>query len=244
MYIGNIYTADHDNNVIRKVTVSTGIITTIAGTGNSGYSGDGGAATSATLGGPFGIAVDSSGNVYYVAQDSNAGAIRKIASTNIKSAVAGGYGWGYSGTDIDATSAYLCNPVDVAVDLSNGNIYLTEHNCHLARKIDVSTGVMSTISGTDLYYPRGIAVDTSSNVYISDCYHHRIRKYTASTGAVTTIAGTGSNSYSGDNEDATSSTFSYPVGVTVDSSGKIYFFYSNKIELFFFLQLRQCVRRR
>ena len=123
--IGNVYISDLVNQRIRKFTSSTGVISTIAGTGSADYSGDNGAATSAALANPYGIALDSSENVYYVAQSDIAGAIRKIdISTNIITTVAGGYGWGYSGDNVAASSAPLCNPVGIAVDVSGISIFI------------------------------------------------------------------------------------------------------------------------
>ena len=190
-----MYIADTYNHRIRKLTISTGIITTIAGTGTSSYSGDNGFATSAALNYPHGVAVDSSGRTHivllsgflnvlllgnvYIA-DYNNNRIRKVTiSTGIITTIAGGSSitsGSYSGDNGPATSAKL-------------------------------------------NYPYGVVLDTAGNVYIADSWNHRIRKVTISTGIITTFAGTGTTSYSGDNVAATSATLYYPAGVALDSAG-------------------------
>ena len=231
---GNVYIADQDNYRIRKVTASTGIISTIAGNGTYGYSGDGGAATSAELKVPSGVAVDSSGNVYIA--DSYNFRIRKVtASTGIISTIAGNGTGGYSGDGGAATSAEV-EPVGVAVD-SSGNVYIVDQFNQRIRKVTASTGIISTIAGNgtrgysgdggaatsaELNYPSGVGIDSSGNVYIADTQNDRIRKVTASTGIISTLAGNGTAGNSGDGGAATSGELNYPSGVGVDSSGNVY----------------------
>ena len=232
---GNLYIVDADNNRIRKVTASSGIITTVAGNGTAGYSGDGGAATSAELDTPFGVAVDASGNIYIV--DVNNDRIRKVtASTGIITTVAGNGTWGYSGDGGAATSAELFSPLGVAVDAS-GNIYIADSGNNRIRKVTASTGIITTVAGNgtggysgdsgvatsaELNSPFGVAVDASGNIYIVDSGNNRIRKMTASTGIITTVAGNGTGGYSGDSGVATSAELNSPYGVAVDASGNIY----------------------
>ena len=232
---GNIYIADASNNVIRKVTASTGIITTVAGDGTAGYSGDGGAATSAKLNFPFGLAVDSSGNIYIA--DANNQAIRRVtASTGIITTFAGTGSAGYTGDGGQATSAEIDEPLRVAVD-STGNIYFSDPNHNVIRKVTVSTGVITTVAGNgtvgytgdgglatsaEINNPYGVAVDGSGNIYIADRANSVIRKVTASTGIITTVAGNGTQGYSGDGGPATSAAIYGPPGVAADSAGNIY----------------------
>jgi N-acetylneuraminic acid mutarotase len=232
---GNFYIVDADNNRIRKVTASTGIITTVAGNGTAGYSGDGGAATSAELDTPFGVAVDASGNLYIV--DVNNDRIRKVtASTGIITTVAGNGTWGYSGDGGAATSAELFSPFGVAVDAS-GNLYIADSGNNLIRKVTASTGIITTVAGNgtggysgdsgaatgaELNSPFGVAVDASGNIYIVDSGNNRIRKVTASTGIITTVAGNGTAGYSGDSGAGTSAELNSPFGVAVDASGNLY----------------------
>ncbi len=191
-----MYIADQYNNRVRKVTVSTGIITTVAGSSTSGsYSGDNGPATSATLKYPYGVALDSAGNVY-IADTSNH-RIRKVTvSTGIIITVAGNGGTGsYSGDSGPATSATLNFPPGVTVDSAGNETYL--YFCmHLLLRLSLG------------------------NVYIADGGNQRIRKVAISAGIITTFAGTGTNTYSGDGGAATAATLNYPRGVIIDTSGR------------------------
>ena len=232
---GNVYIADQNSQRIREAAVSTGIINTIAGNGTAGYSGDSGAATSAKLHTPYGVAVDSSGNIY-IADTANNRVREVTASTGVISTIAGTGTAGYSGDGGAATSAKLHGPQSVAIDVS-GNVYISDTGNNRIRKVTVSTGVISTVAGTGtggfsgdggaatsakLDGPWGIAVDSSSNVYIADIYNSRIRKVTASTGIISTIAGNGTQGSSGDGGAATSAELYSASGVAVDSSGNVY----------------------
>ncbi|MEK3910225.1 InlB B-repeat-containing protein [Paenibacillus sp. FSL H7-0331] len=230
---GNIYIADTNNHRIRKVDPS-GTITTIAGTGAAGYSGDNGAAVSAQLDSPGGIAVDSSGNVYIADTENNR--IRKVDPSGRIDSIAGNGTPGYGGDNGGATSAQLSLPVGIAV-YGSGNVYIADSYNHSIRKVDAS-GQISTIAGSGypgysgdngpatsarLTFPRGVAVDGSGNVYIADSDNNRIRKVDAS-GKITTIAGTGTSGYNwnGKKMDAKSADLKGPSDVAVDSSGNVY----------------------
>jgi sugar lactone lactonase YvrE len=231
--VGNIYFAD--NQRIRKVTASTGIITTVAGSGVQGYSGDGGPALSAKLNWPWAVAVDAAGNIYFTDTDNQR--IRKVAvSTGIITTVAGTGTAGYSDDGGPATGAQLNSPFGIAVDAA-GNIYFADHFNNRIRKVTASTGDISTVAGSgtqgfsgdgatatsaEIYYPTSVAVDTVGNLYIADDVNDRIRKVTASTGIIQTLAGTGSTGYSGDGGPATSGELFWPYGVAVDTAGNIY----------------------
>jgi hypothetical protein len=170
------------------VAVSTGIITTVAGTGTQGYSGDGGPATSAELNSPFGIAVDAAGNIYFADYFNNR--VRKVtASTGDISTVAGNGTQGFSGDSATATSAEMHYPTSVAVD-TVGNIYIADDVNDRIRKVMASTGIIQTVAGTgstgysgdggpatsgELFWPYGVAVDTAGNIYIADKDNNRIR---------------------------------------------------------------------
>ena len=232
---GNIYIGDLGNNRIRKVTVSTGDISTVAGDGTGGYSGDGGPATKAELSSPEGVAVDHAGNIY-IADHTNS-RIRKVTvSTGIITTVAGDGTTGYSGDGGLATKAELCAPEDVTVD-SAGNIYIADSCNNRIRKVTVSTGIITTVAGdgkggysgdggqatsAELSDPIGVGLDTANNIYIGDFSNNRIRKVTVSTGIITTVAGDGKGGYSGDGGPATSAELDFPGGVEVDPAGNIY----------------------
>jgi len=228
---GNVYIADTQNSVIRKVD-STGKITTIAGNGTLGYGGDGGPATSATLWDPYRVVADHTGNVYIA--DYNNNRIRKVDTTGKITTIAGTGTAGYNGDGIPATTAQLNLPGAVAVD-GNGNLYVVDTWNNRIRKIDTS-GTINTIAGTgfagvlgdggaatsaQVNEPEGIAVDSSGNVYIADYGNSKIRKIDTS-GIISTIAGTGSIGSSGDGGPATAAFLTLPTGVAVDRPGNVY----------------------
>ena len=232
---GNLYIADTGNRRIRKVAVSTGTITTIAGPGAAGSIGDGLPATDATLFTPVSVAIDSSGNLYIADSDSR---VRKItAVTGIISTAAGTGTRGYSGDNTAATAALLDFPMGVAFDQA-GNLYIADQTNRRIRKVTAATGIISTVAGVGttsfsgensaatgamLNFPQGVAVDSSGNVFFSDTGNQRIRKITAATGLITTVAGSGVQGYNGDNIAATSAMLNIPYGVAVDSLGNVYF---------------------
>jgi trimeric autotransporter adhesin len=232
---GNIYITDSDNNRIRLVTRSTGVITTVAGIGSVGFSGDNGLAKSAELHNPAGVTVDASGN-FYIADESNHRIRLVTKSTGVITTVAGNGTRGYSGDGIQATSASLYDPSGVALDAS-GNIYIADSYNNRIRLVTKSTGLISTVAGTgggsysgdlgpatsaNIYTPVAVALDASGNIYMADCYNSRIRMVTKSTGIITTLAGNGRIGYSGDNGQATSAALYRPQGVAVDASGRVY----------------------
>jgi sugar lactone lactonase YvrE len=230
----NVYFADSSNHVIRKINVTTGTMTVIAGSGSSGFSGDGGAATSAKLNSPKGVAIDSSGNLY-IADTSNH-RIRKIDASTGNIATIAGTGTGtFGGDNAAATAARVNSPQGVAVD-SSGNVYIADTSNNRIRKIDVTSGNISTVAGngtggyladnvaatgTRINAPRGVVVDSSGNLYIADTSNNRIRKVSTG-GTITTYAGTGAASFSGDNGAAISATIRAPQALTLDSSGNMY----------------------
>ena len=224
---GNLYIADDQNNRIRKV--SGGTITTVAGIGTMGFSGDGGPATSALLYIPHGVAADSAGNLY-IADTGNL-RVRKVSGGTITT-VAGNGTVSFSGDGGPATSASINEPWAVAVD-SAGNLYIADYANNRIRK--VSGGTITTVAGSgvvgfsgdggpatnaSLGYPEGVAVDSAGNLYISDSGNNRIRK--VSGGTITTVAGNGAPIFSGDGGPATNASLDDPVGVAVDSAGNLY----------------------
>ena len=213
---GNIYAADISNNRIRKITISTGIISTIAGTGTGGYNGDGILATAAQINIPSALAFDNNGDLYFT--DRSNSRIRKIiTATGIISTVAGTAATGYNGDGILATAAQLNNPNEVSFDAS-GDMYIADWLNNRVRKVNMSTGVISTIAGTgaagyngdgiaataaQINGPCGITFDNAGNIYIAEYGGARVRKITIGTGLISTIAGTGSFGYNGDGIAAT-----------------------------------------
>lgn len=227
----NIYIVDESDNVIRKVN-ATGIITTVAGTGVTGYTGDGVPATSTNLYFPWGVAADSLGDFFIV--DAGNERIRKVNGSGIISTVAGNGTLGSLGDGGPATLAELNFAQGIAVDAA-GDFYIIDQGNTRIRKVD-TTGTITTVAGNgSMAYsgdggpatlagcnPYGIAVDSSGNLFISDANNNRIRKVDT-TGTITTVAGNGTGGFSGDDGPATSAKLQYPFGIAVDSQGNIFF---------------------
>jgi sugar lactone lactonase YvrE len=190
---GNIYVADNNSNRIRKF-LPGGNISTVAGTGTLGFSGDGGLATSANLSFPYGIAVDSSGNIYI---SDNFNRIRKFTVGGNILTVAGGIGGGPCcslGDGGPATAATLSNASGVAVD-SSGNFYIADTNDNSIRMVSAKTGIITTVLGGQFNFnlntPRGVAVDAHGNIYVADSGNSRIQLVSAAKGTVNVGSGSG-----------------------------------------------------
>ncbi len=225
---GNLYIADTRNHRVRKVS-SSGTITTIAGNGTEGFSGDGGPAASASLNRPHGVFVDGEG-VLYIA-DTNNHRIRKVVSDTI-STVAGNGARGFSGDGGPATQASLNGPVDIVAD-STGALYISDRSNNRVRMVVSDTITTVAGSGADgfsgdggpatsasLSGPRGISLDGEGNLYIVDRKNHRIRKVASDT--ITTIAGNGARGFSGDGGPAADASLNFPRDVFADGADTLY----------------------
>lgn len=235
------------NARIRKVDAGTGIITTVAGTSTAGYSGDGGPATSAGLGGPGSLAVDSAGNIYFA--DVHNYRVRQVsAETGVITTVAG------NGSELDsgdgglAINAGIALPAGIAVDKAD-NLYFT-NGADRVRKVEAASGIITTIAGrggsyhsgdggpavlAQLDQPSDVAVDDEGNIYIAARGEHRIRKISATTGVITTVAGAspGADSgimsiwvyqggFSGEGGPATDALLDGPEYIALDKAGNLY----------------------
>jgi trimeric autotransporter adhesin len=210
---GTLYIADGLNNRVRKV--AGGVITTVAGNGTAGFTGDNAAATSAELSNPTGVAVDSSGNLYIA--DSGNNVIRKVANGTITTfAGNNSTGPGYSGDGASATGAQLNNPVGVAVDAS-GNVYIADAGNNAVRQVGGGNIITAAVGFT---HPDGVAIDSSGNLYVADTVARRIVKYFG--GVYTTVAGTGQPAFGGDDGPGTQAALNAPMGLAVDASGNVY----------------------
>ena len=226
---GNIYLADQNNNVVRKVDPS-GTITTFAGTGSQGFFGDSGPATQAQLNQPSGVCVAPSGVVYVNDQINHR--VRAISTSGMITTVAGSGSALSFGDGGAATAAGLENPIRCAVD-QIGNLYIVDQNAHDIRKVTTS-GVISTIAGVAnspgfggdngpavaalMNNPTAATFDAAGNLYVTDQFNHRIRKIDTN-GIITTVAGNGINAFAGDHLAATSASLNYPGETAIDSAG-------------------------
>ena len=229
---GNIYIADRANHRVRRIDPN-GIITTVAGTGVQGFSGDGGPATQAQLFNPSFVAVDKAGNLYIT--DGSNRRIRKVDTNGIITTYAGTGTIGISPDGIPATEADLRNPTDLAVD-SAGNLYIADLVDDRVRKVSPD-GIITTVAGragqclfagdggpafaSYLCAPIGIAVDAQDNLYIADNGNFRIRRVSRD-GIITTVAGNGVWAHGGDGGLATDAQLNSPGYVTLDADGNLY----------------------
>lgn len=212
---GNLYISDDQNHCIRKVTPG-GTISTVAGTGVSGYGGDGGAATSAKLSFPSGIALDGAGNLYIC--DSGNNRVRKVTAGGTISTVAGTGTAGYAGDGLSATSAKLSSPRGLALDRS-GNLYIADLNNGRIRKVSTG-GTISTVAN-GLTGPQDVVADANGMLYVADTTANRI--YMVSTsGAMSLFAGNGSSAESGDGGAPASAGLGGPFGLALDTTGHLY----------------------
>jgi hypothetical protein len=228
---GNVYIADAHNQRIREVRGGT--ITTIAGTGAAGYSGDGGRATSAQLALPSGVAVDSSGTLYIA--DTNNQRIRKVSGGTITT-IAGTGEQNYTGDGAAGASATLDSPTGVAVDAA-GNVYIADRHNQRIRELSAS-GTITTLAGSGaptfagsfsgdgasaaaaaLAKPTGVWVDASGNVYIADSNNQRIRQ--VSSGTISSLVGTGDQGFGGDGGPTTAAVLNEPKYATTNASGNL-----------------------
>ena len=227
---GNLYIADRENHRIRKVD-SKGIITTVAGNGTAGFSGDGGPATKASLNLPSGVVVDDKGNLY-IADRSN-DRVRIVNSEGIIKTFAGSGNEGYNGDSMPATQATIDKPFGLALD-NNGNLYIADRGNNRIRKVN-KAGIITTVAGDGAFFfmgdngpayrasiagPTGIAVDGNGNIYIADRNNNRIR-VVDSLGMIRTFAGTGQQDYNGASEVARETNLHLPFGVALDKRGNI-----------------------
>ncbi len=235
---GDLFIADTYNNRIREVNASTHVITTVAGNGSYGFSGDGGLATSAELDNPEGVAVDAAGDLFIA--DTYNSCIREVkAGTHVISTVAGmGDYFGFSGDGGLATSAELGDPEGVAVDAA-GDLFIADTYNSCIREVNAGTKDISTVAGIGEYYgysgdgglatsaeldePAGVAVDAGGDLFIADTYNSCVREVTASTKDISTVAGIGEYyGYSGDGGLATDAELDEPNDIAVDTSGNLF----------------------
>lgn len=232
---GNLFVADTFNHCIRRVDVVTGAITTVAGSGKKGYTGDGGPAAAATLNEPYGVLAGAAGNLYIVDRlnycirvvDGQTGRIRTLAGVGTP---------GYSGDGGPAERAAMREPnaLELAPD---GALYIADvRDCRI-RRVDLSTGIITTAAGTgrrefsgdggpaaeaSINGARGVAFDQDGVMYICEREGNRIRRVDPESGVIQTIAGTGRRGYEGDGGPALMASFNGPKWIHVGPDGRLY----------------------
>ncbi len=228
---GDLFIADSANNKIRKVTMSTGLISTVVGTGTAGNTGDGGAALSARLRNPYDVTFAADGTMYIADRGNHR--VRKVTTGGVISTVAGNGSAGYNGDEIAATSARLNNPYSVAVD-AGGNLYIADYDNERVRVVDTS-GLIHTFAGTGvatidgdggpateagLHKPQYVQATPAGDVYISESNNNRVRL--VHDGQIDTIAGSGQFGYVGDGGAPIFSTWSRPSATVLDPEGNLW----------------------
>ena len=229
---GNLFIADRFNHRIRQVSPD-GVIRTVAGNGDFDFSGDGGPATNASLGGTSGVAVDGAGNLFIA--DAENDRIRQVSPDGIILTVAGNGLGGFSGDGGPATNAFLSNPQGVAVDAA-GNLFIADTENHRIRQVSPD-GIIRTVAGNglggfsgdggpatnvSLHFPQGVAVDAVGNLFIADSFNGLIRQVSPD-GVIRTVAGNRDFfGFSGDGGPATNASLEFPEGVAVDAAGNLF----------------------
>lgn len=228
---GDIFIADEQNNRIRMVLIG-GTITTVAGNGAPGFSGDAGLATNASLSYPDGVFLDGLGNLFIA--DTGNNVIRKVDANGFITTVAGNGRQGYSGNGSTATNATLSFPEAVVLDRT-GNLFIADSGNNVIRRVDTN-GIITTVVGNgvgaysgdgnyatnaSLNYPYGLAWDTSGNLAIGDFYNNVIREV-GTNGIIRTVVGNGHSGYTGDGGPALTATLNAPAGIAFDLYGNLF----------------------
>jgi len=230
---GHLYIADTMNHRVRRVDALTGVITTIAGTGQARFSGDGGPADRAAVNEPAALAVDTQGQLYVADQSNNR--VRAVdLKTGVIRTVAGTGSAAYDGDGKPATESSLAGPSGLAV--AAGTLYIADTFNGRIRSVDLVTGMIATVAGDGGSYryqspedppsasisrPSGIALDREGNLFLTDSDSHLIRRWDRATGLATRIAGTGSASSVGDGGAALEAGLCYPFGIIADGERRL-----------------------
>jgi DNA-binding beta-propeller fold protein YncE len=232
---GNLYFSDTFNNRIRRVDARSGLISTIAGNGEKGYSGDDGPATAASLNEPYGIVVGRGGDIF-IADRLNRRVRRIDAVTGIITTLAGTSEAAYGGDGGPAARAGLAEPNGLAFDAAERRLYIADVADHRVRVVDLATGAIATFAGTGkaehsgdggparvagVFGARAVKIAADGTVYILERQGSSLRAVDSKTGVITTIAGTGARGYSGDGGPALAAVFDAPKEMAIDRDGSV-----------------------
>jgi len=232
---GNLYFSDTFNHRIRRVDARTGVIATVAGNGDARYSGDGGPALRASLNEPYGIAIDTAGNIY-VADRLNRRVRRIDAANRTIMTVAGTGDAAYSGDGGPAARAGLAEPNGLALDAAERHLYIADVADHRVRVVDLASGTIATFAGTGkaehggdggaasearIFGARAVKLGPDGTVYILERQGSSLRASDAATGIISTIAGTTGRGYSGDGGPALQALFDAPKEMAIDPDGNL-----------------------
>ncbi len=231
---GYVYIADTMNHRVRRVDAVTGIITTIAGTGQARYAGDGGPAVSAALNEPTALAIDASGRLYIADQSNNR--IRMVdLTTGLIETVAGNGSATYNGDGLLAVEAGLAGPSGLALG-PGGELYVADTFNGRIRMVDPKTGLIGTVVGDGGEYryhdqddrpsmslsrPYGIALDRAGNIFVTDSDNHLVRKWDRAQNVIQRVGGTGLPGFGGDGGPAEAASLNYPFGMAIDREGTV-----------------------
>ncbi len=232
---GALYFCDIDNHRVRRLDLKSRRLTTVAGSGRKGYSGDGGPALEASLNQPYEVTFDRSGNLYFVEMPNHT--VRRVdARTRVITTIAGTGQPGFSGDHGPATKAQLRQPHSIALD-PQGGLLICDIGNHRIRRVDLNTGVIETyagtgegkptpdgapLAGTPLNGPRAIAVDPKGNLYVALREGNAVYRIDAGAARIFHIAGTGEKGYSGDGGPAKQARLSGPKGIAYAGDGSLY----------------------
>jgi len=231
----NLYFSDTFNHSIRRVDARTGVITTVTGNGEAGYSGDGGPATSAALNEPYGIVLDRAGNLF-IADRLNRRVRRVDAASGIVTTLAGTGEAAYSGDGGPAAEAGLAEPNGLALDAEESRLYVADVADHRVRVIDLHTGSINIFAGTGkaehngdggpardagIFGARAVKLGPDGTAYILERQGSSLRAVDPKTGIVRTVAGTGARGYSGDGGPALAAVFDAPKEMAIDRDGSV-----------------------
>jgi DNA-binding beta-propeller fold protein YncE len=232
---GNLYFSDTFNHCIRRLDARTHIITTVAGCGEAGYSGDGGPATRARFNEPYGIAVDNAGNIY-VADRHNHCVRRVDATSGIVTTFAGNGASGYNGDDGAASRAGMVEPNGLALDTAGNRLFIADVADHRVRVVDLASGIIWTFAGTGeaehsgdggpatmagIHGARAVKVAADGSVYILERQGSTLRRVDPNTGIISKTAGTGGRGFAGDGGPASAAVFDAPKEFALTRDGNL-----------------------